>query len=233
MATFYGTWFESTKFPTRIAKLQWYGADTKAKVAWMAQQFYSLSEVQKRYPSFPGVNKCICIAKQLVYKESSWEATKTNKYVRTEVTASISSSSDRITLSGHGLINGSEIQLSSLSGGTGLANSTGYYVRNATSSYFQVSSTPTGNIINVTTNGTCKLVYKVYGLWQVSNIHSQSMAQWPTKNGYNLSTLFNEEYNTRLAFTIMNSAVNAYENPWLDWSAYNGSAADSPVKVCL
>lgn len=232
MATFYGTWYQSTIFPVRVANLQWYGADTKSKVAWMAQQFYNLSEVQKRYPNFPGVTKCICIAKQLVYKESTWNPNKINTYTRADI-ASINSSTDKIILSGHNLVNGSEIQLTSLSGGAGLSSSTWYFVRNSTNSNFQVSTSATGNIINITTDGTCKIVYKVYGLWQISNIHSKTMPQWPTNNNLSLNTIFNEEFNTRLAFTIMNSDVNAYKNPWLDWSAYDNNAVDSPVKVCL
>lgn len=234
MATFYGTWYKSTIFPTRVADLKWYGADVKAKVVNMAKQFFSYSEVQKRYPNFPGVDKCVCIAKQVVYKESTWDPGKTRFYLpETPQTAMISATNDRIVQNGHGLTLGSEIKLSSLTGNTTLNNSNIYYVKAPTFYDFKIASSSSGSAIDIPTDGTCQINYRVYGLWQISNVHSWTMPQWPTKNNLTLNTMFNSEYNTRLAFTIMNSAINNYKNPWIDWSVYNNGDSDSPVKICL
>lgn len=58
-----------------------------------------------------------------------------------------------------------------------------------------------------------------YGLWQLSSIHS-SMAQWPTQVGLPFNTIYNPEYNTRIALTMMNSKINDGQNPFAaDWEA--------------
>lgn len=152
---FYGTWYQSTKFPLRVANLKWISSDPKISVPDMANQFFSLSSVQINYPNFPGVKKCMCLAKQVVYLESSWNPNKTNTYTSNSV------------------------------------------------------------------------LHTTYGLWQLSDVHDD-VACWPTNCGLSTNALFNAEYNTRMAFTFMNSAVNLKKNPWLDWSVYSNAA-----KTCL
>lgn len=149
MATFYGQWYKSTIFPTRVANLQWNGVDLKAKVDSMTLQFYSLTSVIASYPSFPGSSKCRCLAKKIVYAESTWNP----------------------------------------------------------------------NAINQNANGSTD-----YGLWQMNTIHSTDY-WWPTKNGLTLNTLYNAEYNTRCAFTLMHNKLNQGKNPWQDWSSYDNVAS--------
>lgn len=156
MATFNGTWYQSNKFPTRVANLKWYGSTLQAKVDNMASQFYSLKAVYSKYPNFPGSSKCRCIAKQIVELESSWNPDK------------------------------------------GKDGNAYYYDANGVKHY-------------------------VRGLWQISDIHKTSeMAQWwPENNGYTLDMIYNAEYNTRYAFTFMNSLINSGKDPWTPWSTYN------------
>lgn len=227
--TSYGQWYQSTIFPLRVSNLKWYGTDLQSQIAYMAEQFYSLKSVQSYYPSFPGVKQCICLAKTIVEKESSFGPNKMNIYSGGSV--SLVDSTDKVVRTNkHGLLNKSEIKFRNIASTTGISNydkdyptTNIYYVRNRDDYSFELAATPGGNKISLTTDGSATMLYTVYGLWQISNIHSFGMAQWPTKNGYDLNTMYNSEYNTRMAFTMMNSQINMQKNPWLAWSTYDAA----------
>jgi surface protein len=78
----------------------------------------------------------------------------------TGVSVSFSDSTDRVTLTSHGLQNGDEVSFSSISTTTGIIINTIYYVRNITTNDFQLSATPSGTIINLVTNGTGTMRHK-------------------------------------------------------------------------
>lgn len=74
----------------------------------------------------------------------------------------IAASDDKITKTAHGLTNGQDIVFTSITGGAGLtANTTNYWVINATTNDFQVSTTRGGTAVNVTTNYTDATVARV------------------------------------------------------------------------
>lgn len=66
--------------------------------------------------------------------------------------ANVSTGSDLIATTAHGLPNGTAIELSNSGGALpgGLAASTTYYVRNAAADSFQLSLTPAGSVIDIT-----------------------------------------------------------------------------------
>jgi surface protein len=78
----------------------------------------------------------------------------------TAASVSFTDSTDRVTLSSHGLQNGDEVSFASITTTTGIVVNTIYYVRNATTNDFQLSTTPSGSIINLVTNGTGTMRHK-------------------------------------------------------------------------
>ncbi|MDI7224048.1 tail fiber protein [Leptospira santarosai] len=81
--------------------------------------------------------------------------------VRRSVTG-IVAATDRITSTNHGCIEGQLVKFSFTGGGvTALTN---YYVRNPTTNDFQISTTPTGTIIDLTSSQTGEMITNVeYG----------------------------------------------------------------------
>lgn len=69
----------------------------------------------------------------------------------------IDAATDTVTHVGHTFLNNDPVFISNLSGGTGLANNTTYFVRNPTATTYQLSATSGGAIINVTANGTADI----------------------------------------------------------------------------
>ena len=63
-------------------------------------------------------------------------------------------STDVITATGHNYVNGQVIRFVGLAGGSGLSNATNYFVRDAATNTFKVSTTSTGAAVNFTTNIT-------------------------------------------------------------------------------
>jgi hypothetical protein len=72
---------------------------------------------------------------------------------------------DIITSAAHGLSNGTCIQVSNSGGALpgGLSASTNYYVINATTNTFQVSTVPAGSAVNITSAGTGTHTYRLKG----------------------------------------------------------------------
>jgi surface protein len=88
------------------------------------------------------------------------QAIGTGTPLTTGVSVSFTDSTDRVTLSSHGLQNGDEVSFSSISTTTGIVVNTIYYVINVTTNDFQLSATPSGSIINLVTNGTGVMRHK-------------------------------------------------------------------------
>lgn len=63
-------------------------------------------------------------------------------------------STDVLTLAAHGLLDGDRVQFTALTGGTGLATLTDYYVRDAAADTFKLALTSGGTAINITTDIT-------------------------------------------------------------------------------
>jgi len=63
-------------------------------------------------------------------------------------------STDVLTLTGHGLLAGDLVRFTALTGGTGLATATDYYVRDVTTDTFKLAATSAGAAINFTTDIT-------------------------------------------------------------------------------
>jgi hypothetical protein len=66
--------------------------------------------------------------------------------------------SNTLTAVGHGLANGDNVKLGSVSGGAPLANATTYYVVQQSGNTFKLSATFEGGEIDITTTGTGKIV---------------------------------------------------------------------------
>ncbi|WP_061285639.1 hypothetical protein [Leptospira interrogans] len=101
------------------------------------------------------------------FKETNGQAISRSTFatlwnvVRRTIT-SIAPATDRINVAAHGLTEGQLIKFAFTGGGiTALTN---YYVRNPTLNDFQISSSPTGGVINLTSSQTGELVVNVeYG----------------------------------------------------------------------
>lgn len=81
-------------------------------------------------------------------------------------TATIEESDDTFTLAAHGLVNGQQITVASLTGGasTVLVADAPYFVANAATNTFQVRSSPGGNVMTFTADGGCE-VFLTAGLF--------------------------------------------------------------------
>jgi len=64
-------------------------------------------------------------------------------------------STDKFTLSGHGLVNNDRIVLFNITGSTGISTNFLYYVVGVSGNDFQVSLTSGGSAVNIINNGTC------------------------------------------------------------------------------
>jgi hypothetical protein len=73
----------------------------------------------------------------------------------------IDASTDVLTLNAHGYVDTTPIQFSALTGGTGLAVNTTYYVRDSTANTFKLAATSGGVAINVTADATAGTVKSV------------------------------------------------------------------------
>jgi hypothetical protein len=96
----------------------------------------------------------------------------TNATLNCPITAgnTINDVTDRITQNGHGYNNNDPIFLTNLSGGAGLTNNTVYFVRNPTANDYQLSTTPGGAVINITTSGTVD-VCRAFGTTGSAFVH--------------------------------------------------------------
>ena len=74
----------------------------------------------------------------------------------------VSASDDRISCSGHGLANGTQVTITDKSGANGLTKGTSYFVRAKTDDDFKLATTNSdATIVNVTSNGKVDLRLKV------------------------------------------------------------------------
>ncbi len=67
---------------------------------------------------------------------------------------SFTDAGDLVTLTSHGLANGTAVSFTTINSTTGIATNTTYYVINATANTFQLSTTPGGAVAPLTTDGT-------------------------------------------------------------------------------
>ncbi|EDY16673.1 hypothetical protein CfE428DRAFT_5786 [Chthoniobacter flavus Ellin428] len=72
----------------------------------------------------------------------------------------VSATGDTVNWTAHGLANGTCVVFRSLTGGTGLAINTRYFVVNAAADTFKLSTTPGGSAIDVTVDYTAALIYR-------------------------------------------------------------------------
>ncbi|RHX87315.1 hypothetical protein [Leptospira stimsonii] len=106
-------------------------------------------------------------ASSSLFKETNAQAISRTTYsalwnlVRRNVSG-IVPASDRISVTSHGLIEGQLVKFAFTGGG--ITALTKYYVRNPTTNDFQVSTTPTGSILDLTSSQTGEMIVNVeYG----------------------------------------------------------------------
>ncbi|MBM9576966.1 hypothetical protein JWG45_07345 [Leptospira sp. 201903070] len=102
-----------------------------------------------------------------LYKEATAQAISRTTYsalwnlIRRNVSG-IAPSTDRISVTAHGLLEGQLVKFAFTGGG--VTALTKYFVRNPTTNDFQISSTPTGSIIDLTSSQTGEMIVNVeYG----------------------------------------------------------------------
>jgi surface protein len=88
------------------------------------------------------------------------QVTGTGTPLTTAVSVSFADVGETVTLTSHGLQNGDEVSFVSITTTTGIVTNTIYYVRNVATNTFQLSSTPSGTIINLVNNGSGTMRYK-------------------------------------------------------------------------
>ncbi|PJZ53146.1 tail fiber protein [Leptospira adleri] len=100
-------------------------------------------------------------ASSVLFKEANAQAISRTTYsalwnlVRKNVTG-IVPASDRISVASHGLIEGQIVKFAFTGGG--VTALTKYYVRNPTTNDFQISSTPTGSVLDLTSSQTGEMI---------------------------------------------------------------------------
>lgn len=106
---------------------------------------------------------------------------------------------DTVSRIAHGYQNGQEVRLYNIVSTTGIAEGKTYYVINSSSDSFQISSTPDGAAVALTTNGSASLLpYKIATVTITPQV------------GANLTSLnFNPKHN-------QTNLQNYYDNGWLD-----------------
>lgn len=87
-------------------------------------------------------------------------ASETAPYGTTLTSVTVEADDNLFTKTSHGLQVGDEVELTALTGGTGLATGTAYFVVTATADTFSVSATRGGSAINVTLDGSAITVIK-------------------------------------------------------------------------
>ena len=80
---------------------------------------------------------------------ASGTGVRIENYTRKEVTA-VSTTTNRLTVEGHGYSEGARVWIGADEFPRGLSHSTPYYVRHPETDTFQLSTTPTGGITNIT-----------------------------------------------------------------------------------
>ena len=76
---------------------------------------------------------------------------------------------DIVTMTSHGFLEGSTISFSAITTTTGIVTATTYYVRNPTSTTFQLATTKGGSIINLVNNGTGTITASAQTITVTSN----------------------------------------------------------------
>lgn len=99
-------------------------------------------------------------------------ATETMFTSQTEVTgATAQAAGDTITRTGHGLVNGTRVRLTALTGGAGLNTTTTYWVVGAAANTFQVSLAQGGAAVDITTDAT--VVSYVVSVTNSGSVHNR------------------------------------------------------------
>jgi surface protein len=127
--------------------------------------------------------------------EYEYDVDNTNLY---DAAVTFTDSGDLVTRNGHHYSNGDTLQFYNIQSTTGVSEDTVYYVINATTNTFQISTTEGGSAVTLTTDGTASLLpYKI-----------AIVTLTPTSPG---------DYFTRLNFTVHSSFNNiSYGLDWLD-----------------
>lgn len=116
----------------------------------------------------------------------------------TDAPVTITAADSRINRTNHGHVNGDRIELYNLTGATGLSLGQLYYVVNRTADSFQVSLTPNGTPVTITTNGSATLLpYKI----AIVTITPQA--------GQNITSFSIQRKHTRVGLT------NGFTTNWL------------------
>lgn len=121
------------------------------------------------------------------------EDTGTKAYVAQAVTAD--NTTDKITLTAHGLANGDRVRFAATTMPTGLTAGVWYYVVGTAANDFQVSATEGGSAVNFTTNGTSVTIDSTapYGTDEVGALANGSITASSEQAGY-------EGYRVRSAY---------------------------------
>lgn len=102
--------------------------------------------------------------------------------------ATVDSTTDVITVTGHGWSDNQTVRVYYFLAPTGLGYNTTYYVRNSTANTFQLSATSGGAAINMTDNGFAVSVYKwgdgVTQIWDTIDDYSGNASSIPTYTGW-------------------------------------------------
>ena len=140
----------------------------------------------------------------------------------TNAPVTLTDAGDLVERTAHGYVNGMEVRFYNIVSTTGLTTAQVYYVINATTNNFQVSTTVSGSAIALTTNGSATLLPYKQAIVTV------------TPNGGTLTSININVKNTT-------SGLQAYESGWLDIEVgspnftsitFGGTTANVRVAMC-
>jgi hypothetical protein len=150
-----------------------------------------------------------------------------------------SSATNKVTSTKHGLKNLDPIYFVSLTGGTGLSTLTLYYVRNATTNDFQLSTTPTGTIVNITVSYSALIwgrrVVNIVGYVATNSDRVAATFNVPKPTGWTPSTAMTYRWRARykdqeaqvsawsglVSFNLTDTAPNPPQLSPIDGSSYS------------
>ena len=153
-------WFYRDFTLTDSKRIKFYAScDNYMDVFLDGQQIMSSSDFDKEAASFTQMAR---FTVRLGIGTHTLAARVRNDRPWTRYDAEVSASTDKVTIAGHGLANGTRVIVAEKDGATGLTKGNDYYVRQKTDDDFKLStSNSDANIVNVTTDGRVDLRLKV------------------------------------------------------------------------
>jgi hypothetical protein len=132
----------------------------------------------------------------------------TRRYVAEAVTAD--STTDKITLTGHGLNDWDRIKIAATSLPGGLSADTWYYVRDKATNDFKLTTMPGGSAINITSNGSGVTIYSetLYGVDEVNAVAGASISASSDFGGHTAASLNYSTINFKSYFSFTSAAHN-------------------------